>query len=841
MLENTKENILKNIPQELQERPRWAFAISKSNINGYKVAAKASTDGSIDAVNWSTGPYKTLPDLMLHYHELTEEEKNKIGYVTYLISDDDDYACIDLDPKENEKHLEIALALVKDCDDTYVERSQSGTGFHIWTKDIKTKESATQIFNFIDVFSGGTTGRHLVTTGDLVSSSRELSCHENIVENLLSQKRKNKTEKKSNAEKPLLRNRGNFTIEEIAEVLDFIDNETSDDYERWRNIIFGVAYELRQHEDGFKLLYDWSERGAGATENWQEILESTYYDSDNTKNNSITFGTVIHEARESYGKSKFELDEEIEAVKNDTRHVAKYRKEKVLELKNIRRVLFELGRRPKNTSGSDIGNLLNSFPCINKNHLPHVTMAVKGPATRQEATVQNVQYLLDNAAIKVRYNILSRKVEWYTEDTDEEIQEIVKRIQPVMMDAFYSYAMEINMSSRHAVETSLGSIASSNKFHPLKELLDSSDKWDGVDRIQTVQDAVPVAERYKNIWPVYLRKTLYQFMDRVLSYDNPNQHRGILVLCGKQGAGKSTFFQELVNIPGTKDLYKQLESPRDLNGKDAQAQFGRCLVCEIAEIDALIGKQTSADMKMIFTKKVDEYRPPYAREPRTFPRVNSFVGTTNVDEFILDQTGTTRYWVVKCGDNSFDISAMENLDRIQLWKQIEFEYKILAQHQDENSNKKFWHLTEEEDLVRENLNEDAVDLVPWCSAFAQKFGELNWTPETIEKYPQENKHPYTISELIKIMLNNGNEPQGMRMSYMPDVRNFVTKLTGVKQKSNKTQQGSIIQKSYLLPEFSEVDGWPDLNEKKDWNELNGNNPKKENDFLSKLLADKYKK
>lgn len=808
------KDALGNIPEELAAQPKWAYAIRDNEINiSYKKAAKAIDGEKIDQMNWSTGPYKTLTDLLLHYDCLSEQDKNKIGYATYMTSDDDDYACIDLDPKENPQHLELAKELVKKCDNTYVEKSQSGSGYHIWMKDIKRKETAIGINGFIDIFSGNTKGRHLVTTGDRVSSTKELSSDPSLIDTLLQEKQKDKPPKKkekSGAEK-LLRNRGNFTIQDIAEVLDFIDNETSDDYDRWLRVIFGVAHELFQHPDGYELLYNWSARGAGAKDNWQEKLKDTYYSADNQKDDPITFRSVLYEARQSYGKDKMQLQREIDAIKSDSRFTAAQRKEQTAELIKAKRVLFDIddARKKLPYHSSPSVELVKSFPKVSKYDLPHLTTTPTGAAAgRQEATFQNIEYLMQLAKMNVRYNILTREVEWEIENAPKKL---IKDLGNETIGILSGYAREVNINSQTAVRSVISNISLGKKYHPYEELLAAAPAWDGVDRIAELAETVPVEENYKEIWPVYLEKTLYKIMDRILSWRNPNQHRGMLVLSGPQGKGKSSWCEMLVDIPGGENTFSQMENARDMNHKDSLSQVGCYLLVEFAEADSMIGKQGNADFKQFTTKKTDEYRPPYGTSNQKFPRVFTIIGTTNADQLFHDQSGTTRFWFVKCQDKEFDLEKLEEINILQLWKQVEIQFKE-KQSAMEKNDRPIWHLTKEEDRMRESLNSPAVAKTGWAELFENEFFNLNWNIETLENYSGE-KYPYKLQKLANVMLNNGYQAD-IKKADKDDIQKVITKITGVEMKKyTDPTTGKRISESFLLPKYDTSEAaWPDLNE-----------------------------
>ena len=48
-------------------------------------------------------------------------------------------------------------------------------------------------------------------------------------------------------------------------------------------------------------------------------------------------------------------------------------------------------------------------------------------------------------------------------------------------------------------------------------------------------------------------------------------------------------------------------------------------------------------VKAFLTKSTDEYRIPYGKASLHYPRITSFVGTVNDEQFLIDQTGNRRF------------------------------------------------------------------------------------------------------------------------------------------------------------------------------------------------------
>ena len=76
-------------------------------------------------------------------------------------------------------------------------------------------------------------------------------------------------------------------------------------------------------------------------------------------------------------------------------------------------------------------------------------------------------------------------------------------------------------------------------------------------------------------------------------------------------------------------------------------------------------------MKAFITKSVDEFRVPYGKTSVQYPRMTSFCGTVNDDEFLVDQTGNRRFAVIPLDDDFYiEYTKIKEFDFLQLWAEI---------------------------------------------------------------------------------------------------------------------------------------------------------------------------
>ena len=217
---------------------------------------------------------------------------------------------------------------------------------------------------------------------------------------------------------------------------------------------------------------------------------------------------------------------------------------------------------------------------------------------------------------------------------------------------------DYGLNSRNDYFDALKNIAMRNRFHPVRDLLDSL-KWDGREHIRGLLPDYLGAEDTEytyQVWRLWMLGAVARIFHPGCKFDYT------VIFQGRQGLGKSTFLQLMaLNDGWFNDSLDSLDSD-----KAAQSLMGSWII-ELAELKSLARTAGGVDsVKRFLTATQDKYRVPYERRADIFLRQSVFAGTTNKSDFLQDETGNRRFLIVQTGvqepkKNLFDSEAMTDI------------------------------------------------------------------------------------------------------------------------------------------------------------------------------------
>ena len=336
---------------------------------------------------------------------------------------------------------------------------------------------------------------------------------------------------------------------------------------------------------------------------------------------------------------------------------------------------------------------------------------------------------IESRGYSVKYNEITHNFEFYGFDKGESQEHLAENVPSILQDELREVYSHI---SKQIVIDYITRYATRHKFNPVLSAIQSV-KWDGIDRISQIYDIFRIpANTEEGIYSrIFIQKWLMQCVCGLFNdIENPFSLDIILIFQGKQGIGKTRFFEKLALRSAFFGEGICLD-PRD---KDSVIQATSKWIAELGELGSTMKKDMDS-VKAFLTKSTDEYRTPYGKASLHYPRMTSFVGTVNDDEFLIDQTGNRRFVTIPLPmDLVIDYETqIKPFNALQLWTQVYF--LVNSQKREKAS---CFRLSEDEKKHLEKRN----------SAFVKPMkGEYEVVDVLAEQQMPEQNHICTFKEM----------------------------------------------------------------------------------------------
>lgn len=293
------------------------------------------------------------------------------------------------------------------------------------------------------------------------------------------------------------------------------------------------------------------------------------------------------------------------------------------------------------------------------------------PSYFQMSLCQDVieRILTESLKIKLKYNQATKRIDIEGSGKklllEEHSEDNIMNILPIkILDECKS--CEVSDTPKNGtgnIKNYLLTIADMNRYNPIQEMLkahqNSNQKY--IEQIYKILHiTLPFDKLLIKKW--FIQTAAFAFATR----NNPVSTEGILVLRGKQGLAKTSFFRKIACNPS----WFSEGTCIDVNDKDSLIGAVSSWVCELGEIESTLNKDQPA-FKAFVTRQLDKIRVPYAAEPTEMPRTTSLCGTVNKEKFLRDETGNRRYWIIPV--KQIDKNALFNMsiEEVQnLWGYI---------------------------------------------------------------------------------------------------------------------------------------------------------------------------
>ena len=262
-------------------------------------------------------------------------------------------------------------------------------------------------------------------------------------------------------------------------------------------------------------------------------------------------------------------------------------------------------------------------------------------------------------------------------------------------------------------------------YNPINDFFSKLPKWDGIDYFKKLEKYIQFdVDEKPDFFFAMLKKHIIRAIKCAIVEKYIN--RMVFVLHGPQEIGKSMFFRWL----SLGQLY--YEEPINPADKDSILALARYLIINMDELDSL-NKKDVAKLKAFISHGEVTKRVPYGRHDEIFPRIASFVGSTNKTDILADEKNT-RWIILKI--LSFDWEGYtKNINPMQIWSQCKAEL---------DKNADAGELTIAEKLERDSRND-------------KEFLVISSEREILMKHFKEGIEPMTATD-IKILIENKKYP-----------------------------------------------------------------------------------
>jgi len=314
---------------------------------------------------------------------------------------------------------------------------------------------------------------------------------------------------------------------------------------------------------------------------------------------------------------------------------------------------------------------------------PHTKSNKAGTNIKVLSTIQNIETLLQHYGIEVFYDVIKKKhsINVPGQSGSPDNADNTALTQCISL-------AKLNDIPSEQVTSYIFAIADQNLHNPVADWI-LSIPWDGIDRLSTLYDTLEVKADYpRELRDIMIKRWLISAVAAALEPTN-FKARGVLTLQGAQSIGKTSWLESLVPNPLLRKKLVKTDHLLDPSNKDSVIGAVTHWLVELGELDSTFRKDISR-LKGFITDSMDKVRRPYDRVEAEYQRRTVFFASVNDDNFLVDDTGNTRFWTVAVES----VNYHHSIDMQQVWAQVYTLYE----------NKEQWWLTNDEESQLERLN-----------------------------------------------------------------------------------------------------------------------------------------
>ena len=196
-------------------------------------------------------------------------------------------------------------------------------------------------------------------------------------------------------------------------------------------------------------------------------------------------------------------------------------------------------------------------------------------------------------------------------------------------------------------------------YNPVENFLYKCEgKWDGKDHIRALARTVPTDNPY---WEDWFYTWFLAMVDQWRAYSHRKYGNSVApLLISKQGYNKSTFCRSLV----PPELQWGYNDNLVLSEKRQVLQaMCQSLVINLDEFNQISPQVQQGFLKNIIQLPSVKIKPPYGSHVQEFPRMASFIATSNMEDILSDPSGNRRFLGVEL-TGPIDVSQRPNYEQL---------------------------------------------------------------------------------------------------------------------------------------------------------------------------------
>ena len=317
--------------------------------------------------------------------------------------------------------------------------------------------------------------------------------------------------------------------------------------------------------------------------------------------------------------------------------------------------------------------------------------------------LQMINYL--ESRYQFRYNTVMKFTEYRHNNS------WVGDFKPVDARVQKSMTLDVQIADIHVSIKDVRNFLESDRiknYSPIESYLyDCLGKWDGKDRIRALARTVPTKNPH---WEDWFYTWFLGMVDQWRGvYRKQYGNSTMPLLISKQGYNKSTFCRRLIPNELSWGFTDNMILSEKRQVLQAMSQF---LLINLDEFNQISPQVQQGFLKNLLQLPTVKIKPPYGSHVQEFPRLASFIATSNMTDILADPSGNRRFLGVEL-TGPIDVSGRLNYE--QLYAQ--------AMQALEQGEKSYFDAAETAVIMQSNRQFEQVSPIKQC--FLEVFEPTN--------------------------------------------------------------------------------------------------------------------